>query len=129
MSSKKTILLIDDLPFILDCIRMILSGKDYDVIEAEDAETALEIFNTKHIDIVITDLIMPRYNGIQLIQDLKVINPKVKIIAMSGGSFKEDFLEHARASGAHEILCKPFKKEELFSAIIRVLQLDGLTLA
>jgi DNA-binding NtrC family response regulator len=100
---KKTprILLIDDLPFIRDCIITILEEKDFTIIEAEDAITALDIFNSTDIDLVLTDMVMPGNNGIDLIVELKKIKPDIKIIAMSGAANKENSLDLAKSLGAH----------------------------
>jgi YesN/AraC family two-component response regulator len=116
---KKTprILLIDDLPFIRDCIITILEDRDFTILEAEDAATALDIFNNTSIDLVLTDVVMPGNNGIDLIVELKKIKPDIKIIAMSGAADKENSLDLAKSLGAHAILCKPFKKEELFRVL------------
>jgi CheY-like chemotaxis protein len=116
---KKTprILLIDDLPFIRDCIITILEEKDLTIIEASDAISALDIFKNTTIDLVLTDVVMPGNDGIDLIVELKKINPEIKIIAMSGAANKENSLELAKSLGAHAILCKPFKKEELFRVL------------
>jgi len=116
---KKTprILLIDDLPFIRDCIITILEDRDFTILEAEDAATALDIFNNTNIDLVLTDVVMPGNDGIDLIVELKKIRPDIKIVAMSGAADKENSLDLAKSLGAHAILCKPFKKEELFRVL------------
>lgn len=120
---KKTprILLIDDLPFIRDCIITILEDKNFTIIEAEDAITALDIFKNTDIDLVLTDMVMPGNDGIDLIVELKKIKPEIKIIAMSGAANKENSLDLAKSLGAHAILCKPFKKEELFTVLDKTL--------
>lgn len=117
MKNTPRILLIDDLPFIRDCIITILEEKNFTIIEAEDAITAIEIFKNNHIDVVLTDVVMPGNNGIDLIVELKKIRPEIKIIAMSGAANKENSLDLAISLGAHAILCKPFKKEELFRVL------------
>lgn len=121
MEKTPRILLIDDLPFIRDCIITILEEKNYSIIEAEDAATAIEIFNRTSIDLVLTDMVMPGNDGIDLIVELKKINPGIKIIAMSGAANKENSLDLAKSLGAHAILCKPFKKEELFRVLDKTL--------
>ncbi len=121
MKKTPTILLIDDLPFIRDCIITILEDKNIKILEAENAASALVIFNNTAIDLVLTDMVMPGNDGIDLIVELKKIKPDIKIIAMSGAANKENSLDLAKSLGAHAILCKPFKKEELFRALDNIL--------
>jgi CheY-like chemotaxis protein len=121
MKKAPRILLIDDLPFIRDCIITILEEKNFTILEAEDAATALDIFNNTSIDLVLTDMVMPGNDGIDLIVELKKIKPEIKIIAMSGAANKENSLDLAKSLGAHAILCKPFKKEELFRVLDKTL--------
>jgi DNA-binding response OmpR family regulator len=82
---------------------------------------------------VITDVIMPKTNGVELIKKLRAEYARVRVIAISGGgsfgplSYKPDaisthaFLAAAREAGAHEILTKPFDLSELLAAIRRQL--------
>ncbi|NLD92716.1 MAG: response regulator [Fibrobacter sp.] len=125
MKKTPTILLIDDLPFIRDCIITILEERDVKILEAENAASALVIFNNTTIDLVLTDMVMPGNHGIDLIVELKKIKPEIKIIAMSGAANKENSLELAKSLGAHAILCKPFKKEELLRILDNTLGIGG----
>jgi CheY-like chemotaxis protein len=82
-------------------------------------------------DIVVTDMIMPKKNGIELIKALRSRYPRVRLIAISGGgsfglnSYKPDaikthaYLAAAREAGAEEILTKPFDMNDLLAAVRR----------
>jgi YesN/AraC family two-component response regulator len=84
-------------------------------------------------DVVITDVIMPRQNGVDLIRVLRAHCPQIRIVAISGGgsfgpsSFKPDaisthaYLAAAHAAGAGEVLSKPFDMDELLKAVRRQL--------
>lgn len=121
MLTNGTILVIDDIPSVRDVVVSFLTRKGYLVYEAEDIEKAMIIFNSRKIDVVITDIVMPHGDGVRLIMDLKTNNPDVKFIAISGAYNKDKFLDLAKSFGAHEILCKPFKPAELYDAVEKVL--------
>ncbi|MDB6026897.1 MAG: response regulator receiver protein [Verrucomicrobiales bacterium] len=78
----------------------------------------------RHFDVVLTDLIMPEIEGLELISELRRVNPVVKIFATySGGSVNpQGYLKPAKHFGATRPLAKPFSGDELFAAIMSVLQ-------
>jgi DNA-binding NtrC family response regulator len=81
-------------------------------------EASIEIAKQK-FDLVITDLVMPEKEGIELIQELAAVSPSTRVIAMSGGGVKasKSYLQLARHMGARAVLSKPFSTSELCSAI------------
>lgn len=112
LTGHETILLVEDeLPVRMVCSRL-LKSKGYNVIEAEDGETALEklkVKDIKHIDLVISDVMMPGINGPELISRLKDIYPTMKAILISG--YTEDVLEDINVDIAMKgisFLEKPF---------------------
>jgi DNA-binding response OmpR family regulator len=97
-----------------------LSG--YEVFEAENGNRGLEIFDSRPIDLVLTDIIMPEKEGLETIIDLKKRNPRLKIMAMSGDSSRSsEYLTYARRFGADRIVPKPFDFEVLVATIQEVL--------
>lgn len=81
-------------------------------------EASAEIARQK-FDLVITDLVMPEKEGIELIQELAAISPGTRIIAMSGGGVNasKSYLKIAMHMGAKAVLSKPFSTSELVSAL------------
>ena len=81
-------------------------------------EASAEIARQK-FDLVITDLVMPEKEGIELIQELAAISPGTRIIAMSGGGVNasKSYLKIAMHMGAKAVLSKPFSTSELMSAL------------
>jgi DNA-binding NtrC family response regulator len=122
----KTILVIDDEPFMLELVRKILEAARYRVVTATSADSGLDAYREAKPDLVITDLIMPEKDGLEAIQELLRHNPGARIIAMSGGgrSGYANALPAARAFGAIETLRKPFPPDILLAAVTRAL--DGL---
>lgn len=117
-----SILVVDDEIMLRNVIRKMLERGGYEVFEACDGEQGSEAFRNRRTDIVITDIVMPNKDGIQLIAELKRDFPDVCLIAMSGGGRVSDvdFLDLAKQFGAAYVLTKPFTRKELYDAIAKV---------
>lgn len=85
MSGLKSILLVDDHKMIRDAVKQYLKGsKDFSIAaEAENGIQALERMNDQSFDIVLTDLSMPKLNGLELGKKIKASSPEQKVIALS----------------------------------------------
>ncbi|MCD6116509.1 response regulator, partial [bacterium] len=79
------ILVMEDERIIQTIIRRYLEREGHEVVIAGDGEEGIKLYNERPADLVLTDIIMPKKEGIETIRDLKKISPDVKIIAMSGG--------------------------------------------
>jgi len=114
-----SILIIDDDTAIRNMLKTAFTKKNYDVLEAANGLTALDIFRTEDIDVVITDLIMPDMEGIETIRELRKIKPDAKIIAFSGGGSlpPDGYLEIASSMGAQYTFQKPMNPQELNKAV------------
>ncbi|MDM8522256.1 response regulator [Desulfococcaceae bacterium HSG8] len=118
------ILVIDDDPQIREVLKKLLETSGYDVVAAADGGEGVKLFYEKSPDLIITDIIMPEKEGIEIIRDLKKKNPEIKIIAMSGGGKYVDSdmcLTVAKKLGAKYVFSKPVKKKELIEAIRELL--------
>jgi YesN/AraC family two-component response regulator len=100
-----------------------LTKAGYDVLDAANGKVGLAMFRENEVDLVITDLIMPEKEGIEMIMELKSDFPDVKIIAMSGGAQMgpDGYLQLADALGAQRTLKKPISREDLLGAIEEIL--------
>jgi DNA-binding NtrC family response regulator len=118
---KKHILVIDDDESMRISMTRILERNGYDVSAASDGHEGLMIYKKCKIDLVLTDIFMPDCDGAGFLNDLKKMQSKVKLIAMSGGSkiIQEGdfFLDAMKDLGAHHTIKKPFSNDELLSAI------------
>ena len=119
-----SILLVDDDDELLAMLSKVLTHAGYQVQEASDGEQAIKFYGSHPTDLVITDLVMPEKEGIQLIVELRRLNSKVKIIAISGAgeSLLEEYLNLAKVLGAQRVLAKPFSEQEILETISEVLQ-------
>ncbi|MCF6193929.1 MAG: response regulator, partial [Kangiellaceae bacterium] len=83
---NETILLVDDEEVLLEYSVLILSEYGYTIITAESAKEALELLKKTHVDLMITDVIMPEMDGYQLVAEVTKLYPKIKIQILSGFS-------------------------------------------
>jgi YesN/AraC family two-component response regulator len=113
------ILIIDDEPYILLMLKKMLEKAGYIVDLASNGREGMQLFEKESADLVITDIIMPDKEGLELILEMKKQHPTLKIIAMSGGGrlSPESYLECAKHFGAEKIFQKPFKQKEFVSAV------------
>jgi DNA-binding response OmpR family regulator len=114
---RKTILVIDDEEEIRDYLRFALEKAGYTVVEAGDGNQGLDAFGRCKVDLVITDLVMPAREGVETIRELVVNHPDVRIIAMSGATGGETYLNLVSKLGVRATLRKPFDRGEVLSAV------------
>lgn len=113
------ILVIDDEDQIRMMLRQVLEDAGYDVDDAPNGLEGLRRYRERPADLIITDMIMPKKEGMETILDLKLDYPSVKIIAISGGGRigPHPYLEIAEGLGAERVFIKPFRIEDLLLAI------------
>lgn len=117
------ILIIDDENLALFTLREILEEHGHDITEASDGEQGLALQAASPFDLVVTDTIMPRKTGLDVIRELKRDFPDLKIICVSGSarSSNIDLLVKAKEYGADEAIGKPFTEDQLIAAVNRLL--------
>lgn len=117
------ILIIDDDQMVSATIELLLLKAGHSVTLAANGNLGVASFKANPVDLVITDIIMPEKEGIETIQEIRAISPKVPIIAISGGGRTKnyDFLRMANKLGANEVLKKPFANDELLSMVNKCL--------
>ncbi len=121
------ILIIDDDKLLRDMLRTALELNGHDVVDASDGFAAIKQYVQKPADLIITDIIMPGKDGIEIIFELHQANPEVKIIALSGGGRIEatSYLGMAEKFGASRTFIKPFDYDDLMNAIGELLTTDA----
>ncbi len=123
----KRIIIIDDNDGHRRMLKTVLEESGYETSEAEDGEIGCRLYRQQPSDLVITDIFMPKKEGIQTISDLTKEFPNVKIIAMSGGGAEiqieaQDYLDLAKDIGAQVVMKKPIVIKELLKNIEELLQ-------
>ncbi|MBT5800464.1 MAG: response regulator [Gemmatimonadetes bacterium] len=117
---SKVILVVDDDPVMRESVRDILEIENYKVIEAGDGIDGLPIVKKEHIDLVITDILMPQVEGNELVFKLKKFRPDLKVIGMTGGGrlvSVEQVKQLCPDVLFEKILTKPFLREELLAQV------------
>jgi len=109
---KLKILVVDDDPLIRKLLDQVLEKGGHTVISAIDGEQALELFKQEMIELVITDVFMPKIDGIQLVKNLMEENPWVPVIIISSADKKALIRSELRKDDIY-FLRKPFKKQML----------------
>jgi len=115
------ILVIDDDVLVRQSVRHALEHAGHSVIEAEDGTCALAMANEHAVDLILTDLLMPRCDGVETILGIRKAHPQMKILAMSGSLNQRHYLDLASKLGADAVLAKPFRPTQLREAITRLL--------
>lgn len=116
---KVKILIVDDNESFLDLLKEFLCKNGYVVACSVNGVEAQNKFIEFKPDLVVTDIVMPDVDGIELLIGLRNINPNIRVIVMSGGNrgHADTYLHMADALGANAILNKPFKLSDLLAEV------------
>ncbi|MCJ7593189.1 MAG: sigma-54 dependent transcriptional regulator, partial [Desulfobacterales bacterium] len=116
------ILIVDDEKDMLLLLKRIISEEsDHELVTESDPFRALERFKEKGADLVITDLKMPKMDGIRLLEAFKKIDPNVSVVIMTAYATIETAVE-AIKKGAYDYLTKPFRRERIVLTVNKVME-------
>ena len=118
----ETLLIVEDEETLLEMLKVAVEGKGYRVITANDGLQALEVYRSRkdEIDLVVTDIGLPKITGELLFGELKKLNPSVKVILVSGYidvNLKSEILK----AGVKEFIQKPYFPDDALKKIREVL--------
>ena len=118
MKSSVSILIVDDEEMMRNLLNRILSREGYKIMSAEDGVVALEVLKAEKVDIILSDMKMPRMNGFELLKIVKKEYPKIGVIIMTayGDTYT---VKDALLLGADEYITKPFKSYEISLVVER----------
>ncbi|MFO7941363.1 MAG: response regulator [Bacillota bacterium] len=119
------VLVVDDEKSIRFTLTEFLRRDGYEAVAAKDAEEAMAILRSETLDVVITDIIMPRVSGTRLLQDIKEYDEGIQVILLTGEPALQTAVEAVRA-GAHDYLAKPVRREDLLKTVGQATQLKHL---
>jgi two-component system response regulator PilR (NtrC family) len=126
MTEKKGIIhVIDDEPIIHEVLSQLLSSEGYEVVLSSSGEEALEKHSAQFYDVTLLDLLMPGLDGIEVLKEIKRIDPQAVIIIITAYASVESAIS-AMKMGAYDYIQKPFKHEELLLIIERALEHKSL---
>ncbi len=119
------ILVVDDEEIIRITLSGFLMKDNHDVQVAEDADQAIELFAKTDFDVVVSDIILPRMTGVDLLKAIRKISPHVQVIMMTGMPTIETASESLRA-GAFDYLYKPIRKDAILKTVRNALKVKLL---
>ena len=115
---KNRILVVDDEPVIADTIVDILNGSGFDAQAIYNGREAVEQVRKLCPDVIVSDVVMPKMNGIEMAIAIRNKCPKTRVLLISGQAGTVDLLESARKQGhTFEVLQKPLKPEILLKKL------------
>ena len=118
----KTILAVDDSASIRQMVTFTLKGAGYEVIEAVDGQDALDKARIHKVNLVLTDINMPRIDGLKLLELLrKLAHYKAIPILMLTTESNDEIKAKGRAAGATGWIVKPFDPKRLLEVIVKVI--------
>jgi len=112
-----SILIIDDEEIIRALLRSVLEAAGYEVTEAANGRIGLELYRQNPRDLVITDILMPELNGLDMLLELTREFLRAKVIAISGAGVEKNVLDVAKLLGARQTFQKPFSVSKLLGAV------------
>lgn len=126
----KNILVIDDDSIMRETLRDILISEDYNVMDAADGVEGMSILEMLPFDMVVTDVLMPDKDGIEVIMEAKKKYPNINIVAISGGGYisAENYLKMASELGANATVVKPFDIDLFLLEVNRLLKGNGIAI-
>src|ERR1044072_5903977 len=104
------VLVVDDEAPIRRMLREVLQQEGHEVLDADRASAALALVEERTPDLIVTDLMMPEKDGLELLLELRRVHPGLRAIAISGGGKMawSEVLQVAKQFGAYRTLAKPF---------------------
>jgi DNA-binding NtrC family response regulator len=120
-----TILLVDDKASMRKVLRQTLEDDSCSILEAEDGEKALEIIKTKHVDVIISDIKMPKLDGLTLLKMIKEIDSEIVVLIMTAYGTIETAVD-AMKLGAYDYITKPFSTEQVKLTVEKAIERQKL---
>jgi DNA-binding NtrC family response regulator len=116
------ILIVDDEKDMLALLKRIIAEEsEHEVITQTDPAQALELFKEQPFDLVITDLKMPKMDGIKVLESVKKMNPDVSVVILTAFATIETAVEAIR-KGAYDYITKPFRRERILLTVEKVMK-------
>jgi two-component system response regulator HydG len=119
------ILVVDDEPSHRDSLRRIFDRAGYSVDVAEDGASALAMLRLKNYDVLLTDLVMPRMDGRELLKASRTLKPQLDVVLMTAYGTVENAVSAMR-DGAFDFIVKPVKRNEVLSCVARARERQSL---
>lgn len=120
-----TVLVVDDEPGIVASLKRTLEREGIEVVCAEDGSVALDILRKRRIGVLLTDLMMPKVSGMDLLKGVKAVSPETEVILMTAYGTVETAVE-AMKEGAYDFVTKPLKRAHVVRSVNNALEKQNL---
>jgi two-component system, NtrC family, response regulator HydG len=127
MDRQATILVVEDDPAVGESLRLLLRKRGYAVLLAPHGREGLSVFRQETVDLVVTDLVMPKMDGLQLLQKLKELRPETEVIVITAQGTVERAVQ-AMKLGAFDFIEKPINPRVISLVVERALEKQDLVL-
>ncbi len=125
--THKLVLVVDDEPGILDSLSRIFRRESLDVLTASDAAAGLEILRKQRVSVLLTDLMMPRTTGMDLLKAAKTVAPETEVVLMTAYGTVETAVA-AMKEGAYDFVTKPLKRAHVVRIVKNALEKQSLVI-
>ena len=115
-----TILVVDDAQFMRVRLTKLLTSRGFEVVEAENGEQAISVYEQVKPDVVVMDITMPVKDGLQALAEIRGGDPRARVIMLTALG-QESMVVQAVQAGARDFLVKPFDPDRLMTALEKVL--------
>ena len=118
------VMVVDDALFMRNILKDIFVRHGYEVVaEAENGDTALQLYQESKPDLVTMDIVMPKKSGIEALQEIMAADPEAHVVMVSALGQDTLVLEAVEA-GARDFIVKPFKEDKVLETVRRVVAQD-----
>jgi DNA-binding NtrC family response regulator len=116
------LLLVDDEPNILSSLRRLFMRLGYQLLTAENGQIALELINSNHVDLVLSDYLMPVMNGGELLKRIHADHPLIALIMLTGTTMILDDSVNLKKEHIFKVVSKPWDNDELVETVQNALK-------
>lgn len=117
---EKKVMIVDDSIYLINKLKTIFEKNGFKAVGFTDGHQAVEQYLELQPDLVTLDIVMPETDGLKILEELKKLNPAVKVIMVSSIAMKEKITAAAKL-GAKNFILKPFTEEKLMEIVNRTL--------
>lgn len=117
---KFKIMICDDELGIRESLKLILE-KDYEIVEVTNGKECLQNLKENPVDLILMDIKMPKTSGLEILKQIKSIDPKIKVVMVTGYKSVETATEAIKA-GASDYVVKPFSSKDILETVQKLLK-------
>jgi CheY-like chemotaxis protein len=128
-SNRGTVLVVEDVHYMRLLVRQTIAAMGYEVLEARSGEQGIELFSQQQseIQLILLDIVMPGLDGIETLQEIRKIDPKIPVLMVTANPNKDNLMVCAK-HGISGFVSKPFDRNKFRAKVLEVLatsQADG----